>query len=185
MKYGSITCIQADQFAREGRRLWACAYKIDNQTLYPHLRQEPVEGMITPEWKFAPFGVNGKLRSSGRVSYDSRQYADTYGEAIELYNELVTKRRKALEQIADTVYDDYVLAPYIPRRGGWHPIEEPPMDELDVQVTYLRRSDGKPRCNAFAYRRNGAWYWTHNDERITAGVTQLTAWRFGGEPYHP
>lgn len=185
MKYGSITRIQADQFAREGRRLWACAYLIDNQTLYPHLRQEPVEGMITPERKFAPFGVNGRLRSSGRVSYDSRQYADTCGEALELYNELVTKRRKALEQLTDMVYDDYVPAPYIPRRGGWHPIGEPPMDEVDVQVTYLRRSDGKPRCNAFAYRRNGAWYWTHNDERITAGVTQLTAWRFGGEPYRP
>ena len=137
--------------------------------------------MITPERKFAPFGVNGRLRSSGHVSYDSRQYADTYGEAVELYNELVTKRRKALEQITDTVYDDYIPAPFIPRRGGWHPMEEPPMDEVDVQVTYLGHHDGKPRCNAFAYRRNGAWYWTHNDEKVTV---KLTAWRLNEEPYH-
>ena len=96
-----------------------------------------MEGMITPERKFAPFGANGRLRSCGRVSYDSRSYADTYGEAVALYHELVTKRRKALEPITE---DEYIPAPFIPRRGGWHPMEEPPMDEVDVIWDILMES---------------------------------------------
>lgn len=181
MKYGKIDSIQADQFAAEGHRLWACAYEINNETLYPYLKQTPVEGMIAPGCQFAVFGKGGTLRKSGRVSYYSRQYADTYEEAVELYNELVTKRREKLEQLTDTVYDDYIPAPFIPKRGGWYLISEPPYEEVDVQVTYLGHYDKKPRCNAFAYFKNGVWYWTSNNEEVTVN---LIAWRPNCEPYH-
>lgn len=180
MKYGNITSIQADQFAREQRRLWACAYKIDNQTLHAHLKQAPVEGVITPDRKFAVFGANGRLRSSGRVSFDARQYADTYAEAVELYNELVTKRKNALEQLADTVYDDYIPAPFISKRGGWHPVNEPPCEGVDVQITYVDPFQGKSYCNAFAYFQDGDWYWTGARKKV---LGQITAWRSNDDPY--
>lgn len=180
MKYGVIDCIQAERFANEGHHLWACAYEIDNEILYPRLRQTPVEGVLTSDLQFAVFTKSGTLRKSGRVSYYSRQYADTYEEAVELYNELVTKRKEKLEQLADTVYDDYIPAPFIPKHGGWHPIHEPPYEEVDVQVTYLGYYDKKPHCNAFAYIRNGVWYWTTSGEEINV---DLVAWRSNCEPY--
>lgn len=180
MKYGEIDCIQAERFANEGRHLWACAYEIDNETLHPHLRQTPVEGILTPDLQFAVFTKGETLRKSGRVSYYSRQYADTYEEAVELYNELVTKRRKRLEQMEDSVYDDYLPSPTTPRRGGWRPMSEPPFEGVDVQVTYLGYYNKKPYCNAFAYIRNGVWYWSTSSEEINV---DLVAWRPNCEPY--
>lgn len=112
MKYRRLTWDQACRFAAERRRLWACAYDIDNETLYPRRKQTPVEGVLTgqgaPTVRFAMFGANGKLRSSGRVHYTSRQYADTYEEAVELYNELVRERSLQIETLGETVIDDFL-----------------------------------------------------------------------------
>lgn len=75
--------------------LWAVAYHIDyNRTRYA-LRKKPVRGIIRMDDKFA-IGMfceykkdSLELKKSGEVYASSREYADTYEEAVELYNHLI------------------------------------------------------------------------------------------------
>lgn len=65
---------------------------------------------------------------------------------------------------------------------SWIPVESEnyPDDMVEVQVTYLGYYDKKPRCNAFAYRKNGLWYWAMDEDEVKV---KITAWRRMCEPY--
>ena len=64
------------------------------------------------------------------------------------------------------------------KRGNsaWIPVSSGifPRDKEIVQVTYLGFSDEKPCCEAFAFRKNGDWYWYSKGTRITV---KITAWK--------
>lgn len=55
-----------------------------------------------------------------------------------------------------------------------------PKDEESVQVTYIGYYDHKPHCDGFAYRYNGKWYWSVNDNEVKV---EITAWKYNCEPY--
>ena len=89
----------------EGRPIWACAYKIDNQTGRSILRQVPVQGEIMGN-RFYVYKKNGTLRRTGDVWAGYRWYADTYEECVEAYNRLVNKRKEILlTKLAETEMD--------------------------------------------------------------------------------
>ena len=79
----------------EDRPIWACAYKIDNQTGRSILRQVPVQGEIRGD-RFYVYKKDGTLRRTGDVWAGYRWYADTYEECVEAYNRLVNKRKEIL-----------------------------------------------------------------------------------------
>lgn len=89
----------------EGRPIWACAYKIDNQTSRSILRQVPVQGEIMGD-RFYVYKKDGTLRRTGDVWVGYRWYADTYEECVEAYNRLVNKRKEILlTKLAETEMD--------------------------------------------------------------------------------
>lgn len=89
----------------EGRPIWACAYKIDNQTSRSILRQVPVQGEIRGD-RFYVYKKDGTLRRTGDVWAGYRWYADTYEECVEAYNRLVNKRKEILlTKLAETEMD--------------------------------------------------------------------------------
>lgn len=89
----------------EGRSIWACAYKIDNQTGRSILRQVPVQGEIRGD-RFYVYKKDGTLRRTGDVWAGYRWYADTYEECVEAYNRLVNKRKEILlTKLAETEMD--------------------------------------------------------------------------------
>lgn len=64
----------------------------------------------------------------------------------------------------------------------WVPISSGlfPQDLEDVQVTFIGYNDHKPHCEGFAYRNEGAWYWSIDDEEVTV---EVTAWKYNCKPY--
>ena len=93
---------------KPGAKLWACAYKFDNNKITMGLISKPVYGMlrgyawdyekITEEESYSSFFVPFKRNSetefakSKAVQIDSRMYADTYEECVELFNSLVNEK---------------------------------------------------------------------------------------------
>lgn len=93
---------------KPGTKLWACAYKFDNNKITMGLISKPVYGMargygwdyeeVTEEESYASFFVPFKRNSeiefakSKAVRIDSRMYADTYEECVELFNSLVNEK---------------------------------------------------------------------------------------------
>ena len=68
--------------------------------------------------------------------------------------------------------------------NNWIPIKEKtfPKDKKNVQVTYLGYYDNLPRCDAFAYRMEGEWYWSTDDRKVTV---EIIAWLENDKPYIP
>ena len=68
------------------------------------------------------------------------------------------------------------------RNSKWKPISsgEYPDDCEEVQVTYLGYNDHLPRCNGFAYREEGKWYWSFDESVVNV---EITAWRYNCRPY--
>lgn len=68
--------------------------------------------------------------------------------------------------------------------NNWIPIKEKiyPKDKKNVQVTYLGYHDNLPRCDAFAYRMDGEWYWSTDDSKVTV---EIIAWMENDKPYIP
>lgn len=118
MQYGAIYQNQAEQFAKEEKVLWACAYAINDDSDRIRRIQLPVKGMIIKDkstsmyeryqYKFAQMDSKGRLKKSGRVNYDARLYADTYEESIELFNKNVAERQHKLEQMLSDTKQDYI-----------------------------------------------------------------------------
>lgn len=66
----------------------------------------------------------------------------------------------------------------------WIPVSESlyPKDKKNVQVTYFGYNDKLPRCDAFAYRMDGGWYWSLDDSEVTV---EIIAWMENDKPYIP
>ena len=97
--------------------VWGFAYSINDDTEDKRLICLPVQGEIHEntdchKWSkycFSPYkkGTNTK-RKSGVVDFNSRMYADTYEEAIEMFNELVQQRIDNLYQMAEKAKADMI-----------------------------------------------------------------------------
>lgn len=109
MKYYNITIDQAKKFINEGKILWACAYVVNNETLHVSRHEKPVKGILKDYRKpsFHKFTRNGDYYSTG-VYYSSRQYADTYEECVEIFNELVMNRANKLQMLADACKEELI-----------------------------------------------------------------------------
>lgn len=100
--------------------VWAIAYNINDDTERKRLSCKPTLGEIINAdesgrrfWTthcFVPYkkGTTEK-RKSGFVDFQARLYADTYEEAVEMYNELVQKRISKLEQMIEEAKKDLIL----------------------------------------------------------------------------
>lgn len=97
--------------------IYGFAYDINNDTRNKRLSCLPVlgevgENNISKKWCeycFYPYkkGTNTR-KKSGAVDYYSRYYADTYSEAIEMYNELVQKRIDNLKLMIEEAENDKI-----------------------------------------------------------------------------
>ena len=95
-----------------GKPIWGFAYEIKNDTMHRVCYSKPVRGeiVVSPyHTKFYPYKKNGKLCESKGVSFESRRYADTYEEAVEMYNELVQDRINRLRTAAIQAERDKIL----------------------------------------------------------------------------
>lgn len=84
--------------------IWAVAYDINNDTAHVNLRCLPTLGEIVlsdpPEnSRFKAYKKGSSEFKVGWVGYNARWYADTFEEAVELYNGLVQKRIKRLKDM--------------------------------------------------------------------------------------
>lgn len=124
MKYRRLTYDHAYRMYEEGTILYACAYTIDNETLYPRLKQVPVQGVFVnarrgtdPLFRygqtlyFAELKADGTPRATGRVEYTSRWYATTYEEGVELYNERVQSRKERILDLLCQTERDFLPGP--------------------------------------------------------------------------
>ena len=93
--------------------LYGFAYEINDDTKDCRLSCRPVLGTIIERginiYYFAPYKKGTQeLRKSGRVLFESRMYADTYKEAVEMYNELVQKRIEKLKEMIQEAEKDKI-----------------------------------------------------------------------------
>lgn len=67
-------------------------------------------------------------------------------------------------------------------KNDWIPVSSGvlPDEMADVQVTFIGYIDHAPHCEAFAYRNEGKWYWSLDDEEV---VVEIIAWKYNCEPY--
>lgn len=87
------------------------AYDINDDTERHDLRCEPVLGEIVDNGLryFVPYKKGTKVkRGSGSVRRDSRMYADTYEEAVEMYNDLVQRRIDNLRRMIESAKSDMI-----------------------------------------------------------------------------
>ena len=101
-----------------GKPIWGLAYDINDDTEWHNLKCEPTLGEIIETGgllKFIPYKKGtSELRRGSSVHLRSRVYADTYEEAIDMYNELVQKRIDNLQRMIELAKSDM-----IGRRRDW------------------------------------------------------------------
>lgn len=102
------------------KSVYGFAYDINDDTEHKRLSCKPVlgeiistEGIKCKLWSryvFIPY-KNGttEKRKSGYVDFQSRMYADTYKEAVEMYNELVKERIDNLYKLIDSAEEDIIF----------------------------------------------------------------------------
>ena len=112
MKYSSYYeyvpgqgCVRPEDFesienVSENTTIWACAYETTSTKENMSLKCMPVKGIISDKY-FIPYKKNGGLKMSGRVKRESRSYADTYEECVEMYNFFVNKRMEQLQKLLE------------------------------------------------------------------------------------
>ena len=100
--------------------VYGLAYDINDDTEHKRLSCKPVLGEIIStegikcklwsQYVFIPY-KNGttEKRKSGYVDFQSRMYADTYTEAVEMYNELVKERIDNLYKLIDSAEEDIIF----------------------------------------------------------------------------
>ena len=102
--------------------IYGFSYDINDDTKNRRLICKPTLGEIVDEnnpynitikgwalYNFIPYKSNNKsFRKSGIVNMDSRMYADTKEEAIEMYNELVNKRIDKLQEMIEEAKGDLI-----------------------------------------------------------------------------
>lgn len=105
----------------KNKPLWAVAYDIDNDTGRVRLSCKPTLGEVVSSseikasslWSnyiFVPYKKGTHTRcKSGVVSCGARMYADTYEEAVDIYNSLVQKRVDKLEKMKNEAVSDFII----------------------------------------------------------------------------
>lgn len=97
--------------------IYGFAYDINDDTRNKRLNCMPTLGEISEnnikrKWSnycFYPYKKGTKQRKkSDIVDFQSRHYADTYKEAVEMYNELVQKRIDNLKQMINKAENDKI-----------------------------------------------------------------------------
>jgi len=99
--------------------IYGFAYDINDDTENKRLMCLPVLGEIYKnsrknnhlysQYCFSAYkkGTNN-IRKSGAVDYNSRMYADTYEEAVEMFNRLVQKRINNLYRLIENAKSDMI-----------------------------------------------------------------------------
>jgi hypothetical protein len=94
--------------APRNKSIWAVAYSINDDTDHHRLMCKPTNGELV-DYSFVPYKIGTKTkRASGRVSKYARKYADTYEEAVDLFNSLVQKRIDNLLEMAEDAKKDFI-----------------------------------------------------------------------------
>lgn len=94
--------------APRDKSIWAVAYSVNDDTEHHRLMCKPTNGELVG-YSFIPYKIGTKTkRASGRVSKYARKYADTYEEAVELFNSLVQKRIDNLIEMAEDAKNDFI-----------------------------------------------------------------------------
>ena len=94
--------------APRNKSIWAVAYSINDDTEHHRLLCKPTNGEFDG-YSFIPYKVGTKTkRKSGRVSKYAREYADTYDEAVDLFNSLVQKRIDNLLKMVEDAKKDFM-----------------------------------------------------------------------------
>ncbi|MSS07086.1 hypothetical protein FYJ38_00335 [Clostridium sp. WB02_MRS01] len=98
---------------KSGEVVYGCAFNIDfdRNSWYGgqvvHNICKPVKGMVKKYEDSDSYGRfyllkrDGSPRQSGMVSTESRHFARTYDECVEIYNQLVRKKQEKLRNIVD------------------------------------------------------------------------------------
>ena len=98
----------------DGTKIWACAYAFNNDKDTMGLKQEPIYGIISRpkgSWRafFVPFKKNSSgLATSKKVLIDSRDYADSYDECLEVYNERIQQKIRWFNQRIEEIKNDLI-----------------------------------------------------------------------------
>lgn len=88
--------------------IWGLAYDINDDTEHHNLICKPVLGEIVNR-SFYPYKKGTtERRQSGKVLHWSRLYADTYEEAVEMYNGLVQERISNLRRLIESAKSDMI-----------------------------------------------------------------------------
>lgn len=98
---------------KNGEVVYGCAFNIDfdRYSWYGgqvvHNICKPIKGMVkkyennSSSGRFYLLKRDGSARQSGTVSTDSRHFARTYEECVEIYNQLIRDKIAKLRKIAD------------------------------------------------------------------------------------
>ena len=93
------------------------------------------------------------------------------------FEECAIKRQSDVFEMVSAFCKSQPWIPVFTRLDSNDEVIEQYPDDLDiVQVTFIGYNDNLLHCEAFAYRRNGEWYWALNDEEVNVSIT---AWRSG------
>lgn len=115
--YGNGSSFYGEGLLPLNRPIWGFAYDVNDDTERKRLNSLPVLGEVVKNtyrlWDnhaFVPYkkGTREK-RKSGIVGFQARMYADTYEEAVEMYNELVQKRIENLERMIESAKLDMIV----------------------------------------------------------------------------
>jgi len=87
--------------------IWGLAYDINNETEHRNYSCKPVLGEIRGR-SFHKYKKGTTECQLAGVSIWARQYADTYEEAVELYNSLVMARIDTLYRLIDSAQKDLI-----------------------------------------------------------------------------
>lgn len=87
--------------------IWGLAYDVNNETEHRNYSCKPVLGEIRSRHFFKYKKGTTECQTAG-VGIRSRQYADTYEEAAELYNSLVMARIDTLYRLIDSAQKDLI-----------------------------------------------------------------------------
>lgn len=120
--FNSIDKKLLDNGFKAGDEIYATAYSPNNSKEAKALKCLPTKGIlsytcyqdIAPDKYpdqiryFIPYGKKGKLSYSKAVRVESRQYATTEAEAIEIYNDAVRVTAEMFEQLKNETLADII-----------------------------------------------------------------------------
>ena len=104
-----------------GKPVYGLAYSVDDDDGRNRLRCKPVLGEVFQYYPgttlyFAPYKKGTTKRCGSSVKAGSRMYADTYEEAVEMYNDLVRQRIEKLKAMIAEAEEEKLTAPSLPTK---------------------------------------------------------------------